>query len=165
VISISVNTMPELVTIIEEPSRLVATIRRRGPYSIIPALIGETCAFAVSSGAGITGPPFLMLHETSVEAAMEAAQKGTADVQVAVPIGRKVPGKGDTIVTTLPGGKMAKIVHRGPYEDSAGTYHRLFAWFEERGLHVAGPIREVYLNDPRGVRPEEILTEIYAPLE
>jgi effector-binding domain-containing protein len=28
-----------------------------------------------------------------------------------------------------------------------------------------GPIREIYLNDPREVSPEELLTEIYAPIE
>ncbi|MDD3248518.1 MAG: GyrI-like domain-containing protein [Methanosarcina sp.] len=30
---------------------------------------------------------------------------------------------------------------------------------------IFGPVREVYLNDPREVPPEEILTEIYAPLD
>nr|WP_239451403.1 GyrI-like domain-containing protein [Methanosarcina horonobensis] len=35
----------------------------------------------------------------------------------------------------------------------------------ENGKIITGPVREVYLNDPREVQPEEILTEIYAPLE
>ncbi len=30
---------------------------------------------------------------------------------------------------------------------------------------VAGPIREVYLNDPREVGLEEALTEIYVPIK
>jgi AraC family transcriptional regulator len=29
---------------------------------------------------------------------------------------------------------------------------------------VAGPTREVYLNDPKEVPPDELLTEIYAPV-
>jgi len=29
---------------------------------------------------------------------------------------------------------------------------------------ISGPIREAYLNDPREVGPEEILTVIYAPV-
>ncbi|MGB9941250.1 hypothetical protein [Methanosarcina sp.] len=30
---------------------------------------------------------------------------------------------------------------------------------------MAGPVRELYLNDPREVQPDEILTEVYAPLD
>jgi len=30
---------------------------------------------------------------------------------------------------------------------------------------MAGPIREIYLNDPFEVPKEELLTEIYAPIE
>ena len=33
------------------------------------------------------------------------------------------------------------------------------------GKRIAGPVRELYLNDPREVQPDEILTEIYASLD
>ncbi|WP_305791978.1 GyrI-like domain-containing protein [Methanococcoides sp. AM1] len=32
-------------------------------------------------------------------------------------------------------------------------------------MTITGPTREVYLNDPAEVSPEEILTEIYAPVD
>ena len=35
----------------------------------------------------------------------------------------------------------------------------------EKGLTITGPTREIYLNDPMEVPPEEILTEIYAPVD
>ena len=60
---------------------------------------------------------------------------------------------------------MAKIMHKGPYEDCGATYGKLFAWLQKNGKRMNGPTREVYLNDPREVPPEEILTEIYAPIE
>ena len=60
---------------------------------------------------------------------------------------------------------MARIVHKGPYEGCEAAYETLFAWLEENGKEVVGPIREVYLNDPNEVPPAEILTEIYAPIE
>jgi effector-binding domain-containing protein len=143
---------------------MVVTIRRRGAYSLIPALIMEACEYAFASGAGIVGAPMLLLHETSMEAAQEADRLGTADVQIAVPVGKQVQGKGDIVVTTLPGGRMAKTVHKGPYETSGTTYVKLFAWLKEKGFTVTGPIREIYLNDPRQVPSEEILTEIYVPV-
>jgi AraC family transcriptional regulator len=65
----------------------------------------------------------------------------------------------------LPGGKMAKIVCKGAYEECTLSYEKLFSWITDNGERIAGPIREVYLNDSREVQPEEILTEIYAPLD
>jgi effector-binding domain-containing protein len=59
---------------------------------------------------------------------------------------------------------MARIVHHGPYEACEPTYERLFAWISDKGLQITGPIREIYLNDPRVVSPEQILTEILAPV-
>ena len=60
---------------------------------------------------------------------------------------------------------MARIVHKGPYEECGPTYEKLFAWIKENNKKIVGPTREVYLNDPKDVSPEEILTEILAPIE
>ena len=59
---------------------------------------------------------------------------------------------------------MARIVHKGPFEQSAATYRQLFTWIAQQHKKIVGPTREVYLNDPRKVPPEEIVTEIYAPI-
>ncbi len=59
---------------------------------------------------------------------------------------------------------MARVLHKGPYQESTPTYERLFAWLESKGKKITGPIREIYFNDPREVPPEEILTEILAPV-
>jgi effector-binding domain-containing protein len=56
-------------------------------------------------------------------------------------------------------------VHKGPYEECINAYEELFSWVAEKGEKIVGPIREVYFNDPWEVPPEEILTEIYAPLD
>ena len=37
--------------------------------------------------------------------------------------------------------------------------------YEKNGKKIVGPIREAYLNDPREVRLEEALTEIYVPID
>ncbi|NYT09624.1 MAG: hypothetical protein GKC09_06775 [Methanosarcinales archaeon] len=59
---------------------------------------------------------------------------------------------------------MARTVHRGPYEECGPAYERLFSWIREKNLTVCGPIREAYLNDPREVSPDEIMTVICAPV-
>ncbi|GAH06344.1 unnamed protein product, partial [marine sediment metagenome] len=37
--------------------------------------------------------------------------------------------------------------------------------YEKNNKRIIGPIREVYLNDPREVGPEETITEIYVPID
>jgi effector-binding domain-containing protein len=75
-----------------------------------------------------------------------------------------VKGNREINVYELPAGNMAHTVHRGPYESCEPTYLKLFAWIETQGLQISGPIREVYPNDPRAVKPDEIITEIFVPV-
>ncbi|MFW6056097.1 MAG: GyrI-like domain-containing protein [Chloroflexota bacterium] len=44
------------------------------------------------------------------------------------------------------------------------TYVELVKWIQKNGKQIVGPLREVYINDPGVVLPEEIVTEIYAPV-
>jgi len=60
---------------------------------------------------------------------------------------------------------MAKIMHKGPYQEETATYEKLFAWLEKNNKAVMGPMREIYLNDPHEVAQEELLVEIYVPIE
>ena len=40
----------------------------------------------------------------------------------------------------------------------------LFDWLQKNNHKIVGPIREGYVNDPREVEPDEILTIIYVPV-
>jgi len=104
------------------------------------------------------------MHEKSIEEALKADEAGNADIEVCVPIAERIPETDEIKCYELSGGKMAGVIHKGPYETSGSVYERLFAWLLENGLELNGPIREAYLNDPREVAPEEILTIIYAPI-
>jgi len=105
-----------------------------------------------------------IMHEKSVEEALKADEADNADIEVCVPIAERIPETDEIKCYELSGGRMAKVIHKGPYEASGPVYEKLFAWILENGHEVAGPIREAYLNDPREVAPEEILTIIYVPI-
>jgi len=64
--------------------------------------------------------------------------------------------------------KGAKIVGRPIFvcHEAAGpSYEKLFAWLKENGREITGPTREVYVSDPRTTPPDQLITEIYAPLD
>jgi effector-binding domain-containing protein len=155
------------VTIVEVSSQLVIGMRKTGAYKEIPLMFQRLCKFAFSKNIQVTAYPVFLWHEATVEEAQKAGEEGNADIEVAFPISGSIEIAGDKEIRVyeLPGGKMAKIVHEGPYEECTLSYKKLFSWITENGKRISGPFREVYLNDPREIQPEEILTEIYAPLD
>jgi AraC family transcriptional regulator len=152
------------ITIVEEKPQLVAGMKRRGHYKEIAKMLPSLFEYAMSRGAIVAGPPLYLWHEKSVAEAQKADEAGNADIEVCVPIAEEIPENDEIKCYELSGGKNAEIVHKGPYEASGPVYERLFAWLLENGLKLTGPIKEAYLNDPREVAPEEILTIIYAPI-
>lgn len=154
----------EPIEIIEVQPCLVLGLRQKGAYSNIPAMLGELYIFGVSHQVILTGPPIFICHENSAEEAMIANEAAEADIEVAFPIDEPVESDGPISTYELPGGRMVKGVHWGPYENCGPTYMQVFSWIEEQGLTITGPVREVYLNDPTQVMKEDLLTEIYVPI-
>lgn len=67
-------------------------------------------------------------------------------------------------IDELPGGPMAWLTHRGSYEELGVAYHALHAWVQEHGHEARGLVREIYMNDPADVAPEDLLTELWLPV-
>jgi len=91
-------------------------------------------------------------------------QESEGDIEIAAPVGLAFPSDGDVYARELEAGTFATTVHRGPYEGIARAYHTLTFWVSENGYDIAGPTREIYVNDPRTVAPEELLTRLEFPV-
>jgi AraC family transcriptional regulator len=68
---------------------------------------------------------------------------------------------------TIEGGDYAVATHFGPYAKLSGSYARLLGqWLPRSGRELrALPCFEIYLNSPEGTDPEDLITDIHAPLE
>jgi AraC family transcriptional regulator len=157
--------LAEEISIVNVKPQLVLGMRKRGPYQIIGIMILEICEFATENGIQMIGPPMYICRETSAEEAVRADRECNADVEVLVPILKRGKETEEISCYELPGAKMAKIMHKGPYQEETATYEKLFAWLEKNNKAVMGPMREIYLNDPLEVAQEELLVEIYAPID
>jgi AraC family transcriptional regulator len=153
------------VSLVEVPPLIVAGLRRKGSREKIPQMIGELAEFIVRKEIGPSGPPISLLHEKSAEEASRARTEENYDLEFVFPVTGRTRPEGDISTYELPGGTMARVLHKGPYQEAGPTYERLFSWLESTGKKISGPIREIYLNDPCEVTPAEILTEILAPVE
>lgn len=155
------------ITIVELSPQQVLGMRRRGAYREIPVIFSKIFEFIFSKNIQVVGYPTFLCHEITFEEVEKADKEENADIEVAVPVAGVIEHMDNEEIQLyeLPGGKMAKIIHKGPYEECVPTYERLYSWIAEQGKTIIGPVREVYFNDPREVPPEEILTEIYAPID
>lgn len=155
------------ITVVELSPQKVLGMRRRGAYREIPVMFPKIFEFIFSKNIQIAGYPIFLCHEITFEEVEKADKEENADIEVAVPVAGVIEylDNEEIQLYELPGGKMAKIIHKGPYEECVPTYEKLYSWIAEQGKTIVGPVREVYFNDPREVPPEEILTEIYAPID
>lgn len=151
------------VVISDVASQLVVAMRKRGTYAQIRPMMLTLREYIAAAGAEVVGPPAFICHENPRNV-VKANLQHNADVEVVIPVSTRIEEVEEITCYELPGGPMAKVIHKGPYERSARAYRTLFAWIAENHKKIAGPTREVYLNDPKKVSPEELLTEIYAPL-
>ena len=78
-----------------------------------------------------------------------------------------IDAEGEVGIQTIPGGKYAITLHKGPYENLEKTYAKLFGvWLPESGHQFREqPSFEIYLNSPEHTKPEDLLTEIYLPIK
>lgn len=86
------------------------------------------------------------------------------EVEVCLPVDRTEGAIEDGTIGLLPGGPMAVVRHVGPYDELGLAHHALFAWAQEHGHDVAGPLREAYINDPDEVDPDELVTDVMLPI-
>jgi effector-binding domain-containing protein len=154
--------MPYQVEIEEAASQTVAAIRKRTDLSRIGSDIGEGFGALMGAmgreGIGPAGPPLIVYHDV-----IDGETEG--DIEICVPVTRAPSGGGDVYSRELPGGTMATTVHHGPYEEIGTAYQTIMAWISEHGHDPAGPPREIYLNDPQSVAPEDLLTRIEVPID
>jgi len=61
-------------------------------------------------------------------------------------------------------GLCVQVMHIGTYAQEGPTIERLHWFAEERGLNLRGKHHEIYLSDPRRVKPEKMKTVVRQPV-
>ena len=84
-----------------------------------------------------------------------------------VTVGDDFAASGGIQVQTVAGGEYAVTTHAGGYNTIGRTYAELLGqWVPRSGRELRdAPCFEVYLNSPESTAPEDLLTDIYAPLQ
>jgi AraC family transcriptional regulator len=145
-----------------EPTR-VAFVRHVGPYNEVGPTWGTLCAWAGRKGLfGANTRMFGVCHDDP-----QVTPPDKIRYDACIVVDEKIQPEGEIGVQMVGGGEYASTVHRGPYEGLAKTYAELCGqWVPTQGREVASaPSIEEYKNNPQTTPPEQLLTEVYVPLE
>jgi effector-binding domain-containing protein len=88
------------------------------------------------------------------------------NIEVVLPVtGRvEIPDACNSVeLKSLPEVRVLSMIHKGAYSSIHKSYQAIFEYMARTGLEVAGPIREMYLNDPAQTEENDLLTEIQIP--
>jgi DNA-binding transcriptional MerR regulator len=154
------GAMPYQVAVRQEgPCDVVCVAARTSLATIVQTIgecFGELMGYVQEHGLQMAGPPFIAYPDRIHE------EEGT--IECCFPIAGAAEPQGRVEPRHYAGGPVAWTRHVGPYDQVGAAYAALDAWVAENERQVAGPPREVYLNDPQTTAPEDLLTEVVWPL-
>lgn len=144
----------------------VAVVEFAAQVAHLGSLIGEAfetvMAYLGSQGVFPAGPPFTYYLPQSGEGQLPSQLQ----VWAGFPVPRPISGDDRVVARKLPAGKVATLVHEGPYEALPTSYQTLIEGAAALGAPVdmhAG-MWEVYLNDPDEVSPNQSQAAIFWPV-
>jgi len=145
-----------------EPQR-VAFMRHIGPYQQVGETWGKLMMFLGKEG--LVGGDTQFIGICHDDPAVTPPDKVRYDACVTVPA--DFQPQGEIGVQVVPGGEYAVTTHLGPYEKLGDSYAGLLGQWLPRSRRMlrSAPCFEVYLNSPENTDPEDLVTDLYAPLE
>ena len=152
------------VRIEEMPALQVVFARAVGPYQQAAQQAWQRLCLWTGP-RGLHGPNTLCLGICHDDPDVTPPDKIRYDA--AITVSRPVAPEGDIGVQELPPGRYAVTTHHGPYEKLAATWGQLCGqWLPRSGHRLRGAASfEIYRNDPNSTRPEDLVTDLYAPIE
>ena len=147
------------------PARNVIYIRLSGDYKLndYGGTWGRLWQFVKEQNLPIGDfSPLCIYHD---DPKVTPAEKLRTDVCMVMPV--QVAPKGDVGFKTLPAGRYAIFLYKGSYDNLQAVYDTTYGkYLPEMECTLRDEASaERYLNDPCKTAPEELLTEIYIPVE
>jgi DNA-binding transcriptional MerR regulator len=151
--------------------KTTSALQVAGARELVPSpdLMRERCVALDVAARGLIEEARLQTDNVSLALYHDNGEAGI-DVEMAYVIAALAgvrPASETARVHSLPEAQVAYAVYKGSYDDFAavGQVHAaLSRWIDEHGLHVAGPVREFYLEPPRDWTKPQGVMEIQYPV-
>lgn len=127
-----------------------AHVPREGVGEFVAGAFGEVMRVVGDQGRRVVGMPFGRYHVTP----------DGFDAEAGFPVDAPVERAGRVEAGELPGGPVAHLVYKGPYDGVGAAYQAAVDWVIDNGDQVAADPWECYLDEPGVAEPR---TEVFVP--
>lgn len=160
--------MKHFVEIREIEDEKVYYVRKIGPYQESgPQAYNELKKFIMKNKLEMSdvNPKVKLIGLSHDDPWVTEADKCRFDACITVT--KDVPLDKNVNIQNIKGGKYAVFLHKGPYNEVGPVYQAICGeWLPNNNYKLRDlPLLEVYLNNPDNTKPEDLLTEIYLPIE
>ena len=153
----------EAVQVITLEAMPAVGMAHTGPYMDVGPVFEKLVGWAISNQAFQASTRMFGLYHDDPSVVPVDQLRSEALI-----VGSAVPADGTvTQASAVPGGTYAMYLHKGECVDLTSVYIWLYEeWLPQSGYEPGeGPCVEEYLNSPKDVPPEELLTHIFIPLK
>lgn len=149
------------VDIVEQPQMRVAAVRHIGAYSTVSEAFERLSKIAADNH--LVGPDAIMLGLYHDDPNSVPEKDLRSDAALTLSDGVKAP-RGSSEMT-VPAGRYARGIYRGPYDGLPAAWGELSIWTGKNNEQMGDSMSyELYRNDPTDTAPEDLITEIYLAL-
>lgn len=125
-----------------------ADVPADGIAAFLNGAFSESADAARRQGLTFAGPPFGRYHRLD---------DGGFQIEAGFPVEGTPRPAGRVLVGSLPGGRVAQTVHRGPYETVDVAYGAVTDWLGDRRMVATGEPWESYLDEPGVSAPRTLI--------
>ncbi len=144
----------------DQPEQPVFSLRTRSSVVALPKTLGKAFVKLEKRlkelGEQPSGAPFVAYYNMNML---------NLDIEIGFPVSKLLESDSEIQTRTIPAGKYAITVHRGPYNKVGPAYAALKKKVKEAGLTATGVAYEYYLNDPGVTKPNDLLTQVVYPIK
>jgi AraC family transcriptional regulator len=151
------------VEIKEMPELRLGSVRHVGPYNRITEAFGRL--HDIAARASLHGPDATLLAIYHDDPEITPAAELRSEAAITLPRGAAVPRGLEE--RRLRAGRYACTTHVGPYEQLGDAWVRLIGdWLPRSGHRMRDAESfELYRNTPADTKADELVTELYVPIE
>ena len=146
--------------LVEQPPQPTLSIRSKTNIENLPQELGNAYGaigqYLGQLGEQPAGAPYAAYFNWDMS---------NLEVEIGFPVSSTLPDKDEIKSGEIPGGRLARCIYTGPYNEIEPAYNALTAWVKEHGYEATGIVYEFYLNDPGEVSPEDLMTQVVFPLK
>ncbi len=148
---------PQLVTVDQAVTAVVRGVVPTAELrNFFDASFGELAKTLTAQQVAIVGPAFALYREPPGQ---------TADLEIGFVTDGPVRDEGRVAAASLPGTRVARLIHHGGFDGLGASWERLYAWAGEQGLTPGPELWEVYLTEPTpDMDPDDLRTELNLPV-